>query len=114
MVFGALAHLESELQGTTAGSLYDQLDIAGSVQLDGTLDLVPLAPYSDPEVRGTSHDLPSLRRKLGPQDPILSSLRRRADRSSFENKPMTRCTSHVSRYYWPVVIAVFLPLVGIP
>ena len=56
VVFGALAHLESELQGTTAGSLYDQLDIAGSVNLNGTLDLVPLAPYSDPEVRGTSHD----------------------------------------------------------
>ena len=56
VVFGALARLESELQGTTAGSTYDQLDIAGSVNLDGTLDLVPQMPYTDPVARGTSDD----------------------------------------------------------
>ncbi len=56
MIFGSVARLESELKGTTAGSKYDQLDIGGSVNLDGTLDLVPLSPYTDPGVRGTSDD----------------------------------------------------------
>jgi hypothetical protein len=56
VIFGAAARLESELEGTTAGSKYDQLDIGGSVNLDGTLDLLPLSPYTDPGVRGTSDD----------------------------------------------------------
>ncbi|MBI83233.1 MAG: hypothetical protein CMJ81_08565 [Planctomycetaceae bacterium] len=56
VVLGTAARLESELLGTTAGGEYDQLVVAGTVALDGTLDLVPLAPYTDPAVRGTADD----------------------------------------------------------
>ena len=40
----------------TAGSEHDQLAIAGTVNLEGTLDLLPLAPYIDPATRGTADD----------------------------------------------------------
>jgi T5SS/PEP-CTERM-associated repeat protein len=54
VVLGTTARLESELLGTTAGTEHDQLPIAGTVELDGTLDLLPLAPYTDPGARGTA------------------------------------------------------------
>ncbi len=54
VVLGTTARLESELLGTTAGPGHDQLAIAGTVELDGTLDLLPLAPYTDPGARGTA------------------------------------------------------------
>jgi len=47
VVFGPGARLESDVAGT-AVDWHDRLDIAGSVTLDGTLDLVPLTPYTDP------------------------------------------------------------------
>jgi len=40
VVFGALARLESELQGTIPGSEHDLLKITGTISLDGALDLV--------------------------------------------------------------------------
>ena len=54
VVLGTTARLESELLGTTVGTEHDQLAIAGTVELDGTLDLLPLAPYTDPGARGTA------------------------------------------------------------
>ena len=56
VLFGRHARLESEFRGTIAETEYDQLAITGAVSLDGTLDLVPLETYSDPEMRGTSDD----------------------------------------------------------
>ena len=53
---GPTARLESELLGTAAGNEHDQLQIAGTIHLDGTLDLVPLAPYADVATRGTADD----------------------------------------------------------
>ena len=53
---GTAATLEIELGGTTAGEQHDQLDVAGTVNLDGTLDLLPLASYTDPATRGTADD----------------------------------------------------------
>ena len=35
---------------------YDHLNIAGTTNLNGTLDLVPLAPYTDPAARGTADE----------------------------------------------------------
>lgn len=52
---GAAATLEIELAGTEAGE-FDQLAVVGTANLDGRLDLVPLAPYTDPAVRGTADD----------------------------------------------------------
>jgi len=49
------ATLEIELGGTGAGE-FDQLTIAGAANLDGTLDLVPQASYTDPATRGTSDE----------------------------------------------------------
>ncbi len=40
--FGALAGLEIELQGAARGTGYDALDIAGTAQLGGTLELIAL------------------------------------------------------------------------
>jgi hypothetical protein len=48
--------VEIELLGTTAGAQHDQLTIAGTVDLDGTLAVVSLAPYADPAARGTADD----------------------------------------------------------
>ena len=56
VVLGTTARLESELLGTTAGAEHDQLAIAATASLGGTLDLVPLAPYADPGARGTADD----------------------------------------------------------
>jgi T5SS/PEP-CTERM-associated repeat protein len=56
VVLGTTARLESELLGTAAGSEHDQLAITGTVNLDGTLDVVPLAPYADPDAHGTADD----------------------------------------------------------
>ena len=45
------------LQGTeTAAGDFDELDVAGTTNLDGILDLVPLASYRDPATRGTADD----------------------------------------------------------
>ena len=52
---GAAATMEIELAGTAADD-FDQLVINGVLNLNGTLDLVNLAPYTDPAVRGTSDD----------------------------------------------------------
>ncbi len=43
--FGPVARLEIELQGTMAGSQFDQVNIAGLATLDGTLDVVLLNPF---------------------------------------------------------------------
>ena len=56
VLLGSSAEVEIELLGTTAGSEHDQLDVAGTVNLEGTLDLLPLAPYIDPATRGTADD----------------------------------------------------------
>jgi T5SS/PEP-CTERM-associated repeat protein len=56
VLLGSSAEVEIELLGTTAGSGHDQLAIAGTVNLDGTLDLLPLAPYTDPVTHGTSDE----------------------------------------------------------
>jgi len=56
VVLGTTARLESELLGTIAGAEHDQLAIAATASLGGTLDLVPLAPYADPGARGTADD----------------------------------------------------------
>jgi T5SS/PEP-CTERM-associated repeat protein len=52
---GAAATLEIELAGTGGGE-FDLLMIGGTGNLDGTLNLVPLAPYTDPATRGTADD----------------------------------------------------------
>ena len=45
-----------ELGGLTAGAQHDQLDIAGTANLDGPLQLAPLAAYTDPATHGTADD----------------------------------------------------------
>ena len=56
VLLGSSAEVEIELLGTTAGAQHDQLTIAGTVDLDGTLAVVSLAPYADPAARGTADD----------------------------------------------------------
>ena len=49
--------LEMEIEGTTAGTEYDQLVVTGTASLDGTLDIpvnVGGGSYTDPAVRGDS------------------------------------------------------------
>ncbi len=55
-VQGAAATLKIELGGGDVGALNDQLNIAGTTNLDGTLQVVPLASYTDPATRGTTDD----------------------------------------------------------
>ena len=45
-----------ELGDLTAGAQHNQLDIAGTANLDGTLQLAPLAAYTNPATRGTADD----------------------------------------------------------
>ncbi len=52
---GAAATMEIELAGTAADD-FDQLTSAGSANLDGTLNLLPVLTYTDPSVRGTSDE----------------------------------------------------------
>ena len=52
---GADATLEIELAGTGGGE-FDLLMIGGTGNLDGTLNLVPLTPYTDPATRGTADE----------------------------------------------------------
>ena len=52
---GAAATLEIELGGV-ATEEFDQLTSTGTANLDGSLDLLPRAPYTDPHARGTSDD----------------------------------------------------------
>ena len=54
MVLGTTSTTQIELGGLTAGAQHDQLDIAGTVNLDGALQVAPLAPYTDPHARGTA------------------------------------------------------------
>ena len=56
LVLGSGATTLMELAGLTAGAQHDQLEIAGTVNLDGALQLASLAPYSDPATRGTADD----------------------------------------------------------
>ena len=56
VVLGSASTTLMELGGVSSGAEHDQLDIAGAANLAGTLDLVHLAPYTDPAVRGTSDD----------------------------------------------------------
>jgi len=56
VVVGSLAEVEIELGGVIPGAQHDRLTITGAVNLEGTLDLVPLAPYTDPAARGTAGD----------------------------------------------------------
>ncbi|MHC4716149.1 MAG: autotransporter outer membrane beta-barrel domain-containing protein, partial [Planctomycetota bacterium] len=44
--FGPLARLHTELGGTTAGSEFDQVNVAGSAALDGTLDISLIAGFA--------------------------------------------------------------------
>ncbi len=50
---GATATLQIELGGLIVGTQYDH---AGTANLDGALDLLPLAPHTDPATRGTADD----------------------------------------------------------
>jgi len=50
---GTTSTTQIELGGLTADAQHDQLNIAGTANLDGTLQL---APYSDPATRGTADD----------------------------------------------------------
>ena len=54
VVFGDQATLEAELKSTTPGSGHDQVTIAGSATLDGTLALKPFPEYTDPTTQGVS------------------------------------------------------------
>ena len=55
---GSGGTLEIEVTGTSAGeSGHDQLSVTGAASLDGTLDIVPQAPYADPSVRGASENM---------------------------------------------------------
>ena len=56
LVLGSGSTTLMELGGLTAGAQHDQLEIAGTVNLDGALQLASLAPYSDPATRGTADD----------------------------------------------------------
>ena len=56
IVLSTTSTTQIELGGLTAGAQYDQLDVAGTVDLDGTLQLAPLASYTDPATRGTADD----------------------------------------------------------
>jgi hypothetical protein len=56
VVLGSASTTLMELAGVSVGAEHDQLVIAGVLNLNGTLDLVHLAPYTDPAVRGTSDD----------------------------------------------------------
>ena len=51
VVFGPLAQLEVDLEGTGPGQS-DRVTVAASVSLAGVLDVQPLGAYSDPDVRG--------------------------------------------------------------
>ncbi|MHC4716147.1 MAG: hypothetical protein ACYS5V_04200, partial [Planctomycetota bacterium] len=44
--FGPLARLHTELGGTMAGSEFDQVNVAGSAALDGTLDISLIADFA--------------------------------------------------------------------
>ncbi|MCH2130691.1 MAG: hypothetical protein MK179_16225, partial [Pirellulaceae bacterium] len=55
---GSGGTLEIEVTGTSPGeSGHDQLSVTGAASLDGTLDIVPQAPYADPSVRGASENM---------------------------------------------------------
>ena len=54
VVFGDQATLEAELKSTTPGSGHDQVTVAGSATLDGTLALKPFPEYTDPTTQGVS------------------------------------------------------------
>ena len=56
VVLGPLSTTQIELGGLTAGAQHDQLEITGTVNLDGTLNLLPLTPYDDPATRGMAGD----------------------------------------------------------
>ena len=56
MVLGPGSTTQIELGGVSAGAEHDHLNIAGAANLDGTLNLLPLAPYTDPATRGTADD----------------------------------------------------------
>jgi len=51
---GPLSTTQIELAGSTPGTGHDQVAVAGGLSLGGELDLVHLAPYTDPAARGTA------------------------------------------------------------
>jgi len=56
IVLSTTSTTQIELGGLTAGAQYDQVNIAGTANLNGALDLITLTPYTDPATRGTADD----------------------------------------------------------